>query len=697
MNSAELEHIKGDIVIVDDTLPNLQMLSALLTEQGYETRGAPSGSIALQIIDATLPDLVLLDVRMPAMNGYEVCRRLKNNLRTCDIPIIFLSALDDVQDKVRGFEAGGVDYITKPFQAKEVLARVQTHLTLRSLQKQSAVQNAQLHRVNDELTRHREHLEALVVERTAALEKTNLELQQEITERKRTEKERERLLVQVQEYAQRIQQIINTVPEGVLLLDAKEHGGWHVTLVNPLGKQDLWTLAGIRIGEALTHLGKRPLQDFLTSPPTKGLWHTVEVEGAESHDSRHFQVIARPIETGPASGDWVMVIRDMTRQREIERRMQQQEHLATVGQLAAGIAHDFNNILGVITVYAQLAARKPDLNTQERERLEIINQQAIRASKLIHQILDFSRSSVFERSPLDLLPLLKEEVQLLQRTLPENIKVHLAYDHNDYLIHADPTRMQQMVMNLAINARDAMSEGGDLRIALARITIAPDERPPLPELKAGEWVRLTLTDTGAGIPDNVIPHIFKPFFTTKAPGKGTGLGLSQVHGIVGAHEGEIDVRSQVDVGTTFIIYLPALATPTTEVLTVAAHALPHSSGETLLLVEDNATIRSTLKAALESLNYRVLEAKNGNYARLILAQRADQIALVLSDVVMPDMGGVALFHVLRESYPHIPMILLTGHSLSAEFEGLQALGLRDWLSKPPDLATLALTVAREIK
>ncbi|MDY6876274.1 MAG: response regulator [Chloroflexota bacterium] len=513
--------------------------------------------------------------------------------------------------------------------------------------------------------------------------------QQEIIERVRAEEERERLLAQVQEQARRVQQIVDTVPEGVLLLDADGQ----VVLTNPLGRKDLLALANASVGDTLTHLGKRPLAELLI-PPYQGFWHEVALGDPSP---RVFEIIAQPIETGPTPGGWVMVIRDMTQEREFQRYSQQQARLAAVGQLAAGIAHDFNNIMATIVLYAQIAARAEGLSARDRERLATINQQAQHATHLIQQILDFSRRSTLERHPLDLALLLKEHVKMLARTLPESITVEIAYGLDEYMVNADPTRMQQVTMNLAVNARDAMPEGGELRFGLERMEVRPGESPPLLEMETGEWVLLTVSDTGTGIPPDVLPRIFDPFFTTKAPGEGSGLGLPQVHGIVKQHGGEIDVQSQEGQGTTFTIYLPALPVHLAEQPVWELLSLAQGQGETVLVVEDNAATREALVDSLELLNYQALEATNGQEALKIIEQRGSEITLVLSDVVMPEMGGIALFHALRQRGLEVKVVLMTGHPLEKELESLQAQGLVNWLPKPVNLAHLAQTTARVLE
>ncbi len=512
----------------------------------------------------------------------------------------------------------------------------------------------------------------------------------EITELRRVEAERERLLARVQEQASQVEQIVNSVPEGVILLDEQRT----IVLANPAAREILRFLAGTGAEGPLTALGDRPLDELLTSPP-EGLWHEITCAGPSPHT---FEVVARPIEIGPQSLGWVLVLRDVTLEREIQRRVQQQERLAAVGQLAAGIAHDFNNIIAVIVLYAQILRQTADLPLRAQERLQTIAEQARRATTLIEQILDFSRRSIVERQPLLLIPFLKEQIKLLERTLPENISLHLRWEPGAYTISADPTRIQQVIMNLAVNARDAMPEGGALNIHLSQITVKAYDRP-LPEIPEGEWICLRISDTGPGVPAEVLPHIFEPFFTTKRPGEGTGLGLAQVYGIVRQHDGYIEAASPAGQGVTFTIYLPLLD-QVAYVPTEEGSTLIRGRGETILLVEDNTETRQALVATLEMLNYTVLTAVDGQQALAVWQGHSDQIALVLSDVVMPVMGGVALFHALKAGNPAVRFIFLTGHVLDEQLERqlsqLKAMGLHDWLQKPPDLEHLAQAIANAL-
>lgn len=492
---------------------------------------------------------------------------------------------------------------------------------------------------------------------------------------------------QVHLQAQQVAQIFATVPMGLLLLDASGK----ILRANPAAERDLASLGGAAVGSVFRGLGNCSLAELLAQPPGKGLWHEVKVDG------RIFEAIARPVESGPEQQQWVLAFDEVTEERQIQAQLQQQAQLAAVGQLAAGIAHDFNNIMSVIVLYTKMAISREDLPADLREPLEIIAQQARQATDLIQQILDFSRQSMLERRPLDLVPFSKEMVKLLERTLPENIKVHLQHSEGTFVVDADPTRIQQALMNLAINARDAMlpKGGGELGIVLSRMT--DQVRCVIcGEVLGGEWVRVAVTDTGSGIPPEVLPHIFEPFFTTKEVGKGTGLGLSQVYGIVKQHDGHIDVATEVGQGTTFTIYLPAVqarpvAAPPVEELASQGH------GEVVLVVEDHTPLRKALVGILKTLNYRPLEAADGVEALDILEERAGEVVLVLSDLVMPEMGGEELLAAMRQRGLDVPLVVLSGHPLESSLEDLQARGIAGWLLKPPAVEQLGQLLARVLK
>ena len=497
--------------------------------------------------------------------------------------------------------------------------------------------------------------------------------------------ERIALLERIQENAQQVQHIIDTVPEGVILLDEERQ----IVLANPVAQSYLKNLAEFQSGEILTHLGQKPIEDILKLEQ-QNLWYEVEVTGPPH---QVFEIGAQRLEKGSDPGGWVVVLREVTQERETQTRVQMQERLATVGQLAAGIAHDFNNILAAIVVYADLLRRDPNLLAVSQERLNIIQQQVQRAASLIRQILDFSRRSVMEQSTLDLLPFVKELDKLLRRLLPETIHLELTYQPGVYLVNADPTRLQQVFMNLAVNARDASSAAGILQFKLDQIRVDDGQMAPCPDIPPGSWNRITVRDTGDGIPPDVLPHIFEPFFTTKPVGEGTGLGLAQAYGIVKQHDGFIDAHSQVGEGTTFHIYLPAQQ-PLEEEIDIPDLSLDtRGSGETLLLVEDDYSTREAMKTFLEDSNYSVITASNGQEALEIYEQQGKKIVMIISDMVMPVMGGVALYQALREKWPGVKMLFITGHPVKVQDQALLESGNVHWLQKPFSAGVFNQTVS----
>jgi two-component system cell cycle sensor histidine kinase/response regulator CckA len=403
-----------------------------------------------------------------------------------------------------------------------------------------------------------------------------------------------------------------------------------------------------------------------------------------------------------------------------QQQVVQQERLAAVGQLAAGIAHEFNNIMSSVILCSEILLAASNLSPEVRARLTTIRQQGQRAADLTQQILDFGRRAILQRRDLDLLSFMVELRNVLQRTLPESISVHLSCHTDEITVNADSTRLQQAIMNLVLNARDAMPAGGELGIGLERVRFEDSQETPLPEMRVGEWARLTVTDTGSGIPPDVLPHIFEPFFTTRAP-LGSGMGLSQTYGVVKQHQGHIDVDTAVGEGTTFTIYLPALPAPRPETLPSEAVEMPEGNGETILVVEENLVMRRALADCLTMLNYRALTVADGREALALFERQGggpskeasqagsiggsveeargtgQDIALVLSDLVMPEIGGMVLCRALKKRNPAVRVVILTSYPLQEEAEELASVGVVSWLQKPVSFEQLAKAVAQALK
>jgi len=495
----------------------------------------------------------------------------------------------------------------------------------------------------------------------------------------------------------RLQALVEHLPEGLVLLDSERR----VLLSNPAARRHLPALTDAAASDALTHLNGHPLEQIL-EPPPEGLWHELEIAGPPR---RVLEVLAQPLAEAYVEG-WVLLIRDVTEAREIQQRVQHQERLVAVGQLAGGIAHDFNNLLTTIMLYAHRPLKRPDLPLDVKEAFQTILAESQGAADLVQQIMDFSRRSPIEVLPMDLKPFVKEAVRVLGRTIPESVRVRLEAGPGQHVVKADPTRIQQVLMNLALNARDAMPEGGELCVRLSRTEAAPspiegsgaalNEELLAAETPGREWVCLAVSDTGTGIPPDVLPHIYEPFFTTKSRGAGTGLGLSQVYGIVKQHGGHIDVETEPGRGTIFRVYLPVYQPEEEgEAVSEVAPPPPEGRGETILLVEDQQRIRVMMQTLLESLGYRVLSAANGQEA-LDVCRTAEGIDLVLTDVVMPEMGGKRLIQELRSRgmSPNLKALAITGHFIEQDADALKEAGFSEVVLKPFDIGTLAEAVRR---
>jgi signal transduction histidine kinase/CheY-like chemotaxis protein len=375
-----------------------------------------------------------------------------------------------------------------------------------------------------------------------------------------------------------------------------------------------------------------------------------------------FEVQLRSVQTIEGQY-WILMISDVTEERGIKSRIRIQERLATLGQFAAGITHDFNNILSAILIYSDVIIRDSQISEQNRSRMNAIKDQSKRATDLIRRILDFSRNQPVEQKPFNLIPFLKETRELLTQVIPEDIQIRLELSSAPEVlpIMGDPARMQQMIMNLALNSRDAMPKGGLVEILVEPVNISANNSTRFPGMEPGSWVLMQVKDNGIGISAQDQARIFEPFFTTKSAQGGTGLGLAQVYGIVKQHQGFIDLESASGSGTTFKIYLPLSLGEVEETPETQPEVKLDGRGELLLVVEDDESLQEALRSLFEDHEFQVLQAANGEQGFDIVKQIGERISLVISDVVMPKMGGVELYQKTRKSYPEKKFIFITGH------------------------------------
>ncbi|TAL24227.1 MAG: response regulator [Nitrospirae bacterium] len=540
-------------------------------------------------------------------------------------------------------------------------------------------------KAEEELRRAHEGLELRVKERTADLILVNEKLQGEIKVRKEVE-------LQLKKLVSTLKALVTHIPEGVALLDA-EH---RIILANSIGEKYLEALAGANIGDVLTDISGRSPEEFLLSTPYK-VWHEIKVDRPSY---AVFEIAGKTIAQNDAGGGMVLVLKDVTEERTLDERLNSQEKLAAVGQLAAGIAHDFNNILTGIIGFADILRTDYRLPYEEKEMVEAILLNGERAAQLVRQILDFSSKSLTELQSINLMPFLKELSKFIGRTIHENIEISIDCSPGEYIIEGDIAKMQQVFTNLALNARDAMPDGGKLQFTLSRGSVKSIGAPPAVDMSCGDWIAISVADTGTGIHPDILPHIFEPFFTTKEVGKGTGLGLSQVYGIVKQHEGHITVKTDVGKSTTFNIYLPAgraraeisfMKDMKEEIIT------PKAREGSILIVEDNESVLNLIYKKLIKLDYRVLTATNGKDAMAIFNDNRDDIKLLITDLVMPGMGGMELSRLIKAENPFVKIIALSGYPLGSMEKDLRKSGIEECMKKPFKGQKLVETVCRVLE
>jgi two-component system cell cycle sensor histidine kinase/response regulator CckA len=624
------------VLLIEDNPSDARLLKETFSEVStpiFNITHVDRLNVGLQHLAWTDFDVILLDLTLPDASGLETL--LQVHAVSPEQPILVLTGLDDEGLATKAMQEGAQDYLVK--------AEVDRDLLLRAIRY--------------------------------------------AIERKRAEVERQRLIKKTQNQAFLVQGILDAVKEGIITLRANQE----VIIANPAGRRYLQSLAGIRVGQKLEHLGDKSLAELL-STVDEHLPKEVILDGPEK---QFFEVHASPSPLGQGERGVTLLIRDVTEARHIQMRARDQERQAAVGQLASGIAHDFNNIMGSIILYGEMLLANADLEQKDRQRLQTVMEQAHRAAALTRQILDFSRSGLLEPYRIDLVPFFEQISKLLSRTLPENIRLILMRKEKNYIVNADPVRLQQVLMNLAVNARDAMPNGGELCFRLERFRFEDEHPAPLSDIPMGEWVRISVTDTGMGIGEDALPHIFEPFFTTKEPGKGSGLGLAQVYGIIKQHEGYVDVESQPGQGTTIYLYLPAHSGCMNDALIMNGTGIEEGRA-TLLVVEDDEITRTAVSETLRAHHYNVMTAPNGQEAIKMIESHKEEINLILSDIVMPGISGETLCRQMQVHHPEIEVMIMTGYPMEQSTRELFEKSGVTWLAKPIHSQALVKAVQKAL-
>ena len=383
---------------------------------------------------------------------------------------------------------------------------------------------------------------------------------------------------------------------------------------------------------------------------------------------------------------------DVTEKRKTQAQFLRSQRMESIGTLAGGIAHDLNNILAPIMMSIDLL-KKPSNSPQTEKVLQSIEVSAKRGADIVRQVLSFARGLEGDRIEIQMNDLLKDLQAIIADTFPKDIRLQFNFPQDTWIILGDPTQLHQVLLNLCVNARDAMYNGGELTVSVENSVLDDHYVAMNLPAKKGRYVKINVTDTGMGIPPKLIDKIFEPFFTTKELAKGTGLGLSTVMAIVKSHEGMINVYSEQGKGTTFSVYLPAadISSEARKVQTARIN-LPHGNGETVLVVDDEASILSITSQTLEKFGYRVLTATDGADALAIYLQHRDTVAVVLTDMMMPIMDGPAMIHALMRINPTIRIIAASGLNANGGRTNPSGTGVKHFLTKPYTAGTLCTTL-----
>ncbi|MEH2259265.1 hybrid sensor histidine kinase/response regulator [Nostoc sp.] len=382
---------------------------------------------------------------------------------------------------------------------------------------------------------------------------------------------------------------------------------------------------------------------------------------------------------------------DITEKKHLEAQLFRAQRLESIGTLASGIAHDLNNILTPILAGAQLLSLKfPDADERTRHLLEILEINARRGANLVKQVLSFARGVEGKHITLQLKHIIVEIAKILKETFPKSIEISTNVPQDLWMVSGDSTQLHQVLMNLCVNARDAMSNGGTLSLSAENMLIDANYARMNLEAKEGSYIVTTVSDTGVGIPKEMLDRIFEPFFTTKDVGQGTGLGLSTVLGIVKSHGGFVNVYSEPESGTSFKVYLPAVG----GIETLSPEDLPPQTGhgELILVVDDEAAIQEITITSLEAHNYKILVASDGIEAIALYAQNRDKISAVLMDIMLPSLDGLTAMRTLQKINPQVKIIASTGLMSDNKLSAVAAIGVNTFLSKPYTVNELLLSL-----
>lgn len=630
------------ILYVEDNETDAELVIRELIRAGFEPtyRIVTTAAEFLAGLEAA-PDLILADYSLPKFDGMRALALLQE--QGLEIPFILISGTLGEEAAVTSIKRGAADYVMK-----------------------------------DRLSRL-----GAAVER--ALEEQRLR-----TERKEAEaalRQSEACLRIVSSFA-RIGFVVINLEHRVVFSNA----AFAEILDLPHG-----TIIGKEFGEVIPQNYKRQLLPLLHKAfaGDRGEFEMrlPDPKQQTSKGASYCAINCEPVLDSDSVSSVVVVTMDVTARRNTEEQLRQSQKMEAVGQLAGGVAHDFNNMLTVISTYTSLLLQTASLKTEEQQFLNEIGKASDRAADLTRRLLAFSRGQMQSPELVDLNAMIVEMQKLLEMTLGRSVAIALLLEPDLQKIWIEPTELSQILMNLTINARDAMQGRGAFEIRTQNVEVSPTDSGAGHVVNPGRYVRLTISDSGVGMTEVVKQRIFEPFFTTKPVGKGTGLGLSIVHAIVARCGGGVDVQSAPDQGTSFQIYFP----DSQKIGEMAASndLAPLPGTETILLVDDDELVRRAARSGLTDFGYTVIEAENGSDAIRLFVEQMHSIQLLITDQMMPEMSGAALIENLTRLKPGLPILLISGYITEAEMDEYSADKNIGFLLKPFQPTMLANKV-REV-
>lgn len=632
------------ILIVDDERNDRTLLELLLAPLGYDVVTAASGEQALAMVAVRPPDLILLDVLLPGMSGPEVAEALKREPSTKHIPIIMVTALDDRHARMLGLRAGAEEFLSKPVDRAELSVRVRNLLRLKAY--------------GDQHDAYSRLLEGEVGSRTADLIASE-RLYRTAFDAAPVGIVHIGLDGQWLQVNQRLSDLLGYTREELSVLNVSP-----LVRVQDLGI-DAAALREMASGGSDRHVIDERLYRHRDG---SAIWARVNISIHRDADGVAVHFIA--------------VIEDITERRMLEAQLRQTNKMDAVGRLASGVAHDFNNLITVILGFTELVTSDPVAREAHGQELGEIGKAARRAAGLTRQLLAFSRQQVLYAETIDVNSLIADMAGMLARLIGDDIAITSDLAPDLYSAQVDRGQLEQVVMNLVVNARDAMVGGGLVSIETRNVTIDHTFQTDDPVVP-GDYVRLTIADTGTGMTTATLRNVFEPFFTTKEAGQGTGLGLSTTYGIIKQSKGYIAATSKIGKGSTFTVYLPcAQYEPPALTVTIPVPAPPSRPGETILLVEDEPALRKLAARILNNAGYRVIEATNGGEAEVLFSRYADAIELVVTDVNMPGCSGPELYRRLQIRAPNLRVLYMSGYAEQSDVKLMDIDQRRPFVQKP---------------